>query len=346
VYADDVLAAGLAPSGAGDGEPGSMAGNSPVALPPGLSVGIGAATPTGASPGSEALIPIGLAGARMVMAADASGAVCRLAAPPIAVRLAEVTVVAVSGTVSSAWSCRWAEPAFTAPRSHEAVPSALPQPKLKCGVPAPAGFACSRIVASGTVPPVAQAYTAHWVACPRSPLCCRGSTSTHRLTCAVAAAAPALAMAAVKTMAPRAAALAVDVGVAVAGVGVGVVGVGVGVAVVGVGVGVVGVGVGVVGVGVGVAVVPVGVGVGVAVVGVGDGVGVAVFLAVGLGDAAAACSGSHDSPLAPAVLARAVLAADATLPTLAATMPNEITVSRTLPAATVTTGRRARAKRI
>lgn len=109
-----------------------------------------------------------------------------------------------------------------------------------------------------------------------------------------------------------------------------------GVAVVSVGVGV---GVGVVGVGVGVAVVAVGVGVGVAVVCVG--VGVAVFLTVGLGDAAAACSGSHDWPLAPAALA-----AEAAVPALAATMLNEITVSRTLPAATVTTGRRARAKRI
>jgi hypothetical protein len=305
------------------------------------------------------------------MAADAAGSVCRFAALPVAVRLTDVTVVAVRGTVSCAWSCRRAEPASTAPRLHEDVPSALPQPKLKSGVPAPAGDVRSWILASGTLPPVAQADTAQCVCCPRSPLCCKGTIPTHNLTCAVPAAArtplpaaaPAapsdLAMAAVKTMAcPRAlpavalaaVALLADVGVAVAGagvvaVGVGV-GVGVGVAAVGVGVGVgvgvaaVGVGVGVAAVGVGVGVGVVAVGVGVAVVCVGEGVGVAVFLAVGLGDAATAWRGSHDSRLPAAVPAAAAA------PAVAATMLPATTVTRTLPAATVTTVRRPRAKRI
>ncbi len=147
------------------------------------------------------------------MDADATGSVCRLAALPVAVRLTDETVAAVRGTVNCAWNCRCAEPASTAPRLHEDVPSSLPQPKLKCGVPPPAGAVCNLIVASGTLPPVVQADTAHWVACPSSMLCCNGRTSTHKLTGAVPAAAsrprceaapaavPALTMAAVSTMA-------------------------------------------------------------------------------------------------------------------------------------------------
>jgi hypothetical protein len=176
-------------------------GNRPEALPPGLSVGIGAETPIGATAGSDAVAPTGVGGARTVMDADAFGSVCRFAALPVAVRLTDATVAAVSGTVSCAWSCRGEELASTAPRLHEDVPSALPQPKLKSGVPPLAGVVRSWIVASGTLPPVVQADTAHWITCPRSPLCCRGTTPTHKLTCAVPAAAAALAMAAVKTIA-------------------------------------------------------------------------------------------------------------------------------------------------
>ena len=104
---------------------------------------------------------------------------------PVTVRLTDVTDVAVTGTVTCAWSCRGAEFASTAPRSHEDVPSALPQPKLKPGAPPLAGVACSWIVASGTSPPVVQALTVHCAARPRSVLACALATSTQRLTCVV-----------------------------------------------------------------------------------------------------------------------------------------------------------------
>jgi len=104
---------------------------------------------------------------------------------PVTVRLTEVTADAVAGTVSWAWSCRGADLASTAPRSHEGVPSSLPQPKVKTGDPPLAGDACSWMTASGMFPPVAQALTFHWAECPRSLLACAGATSTQRLTCVV-----------------------------------------------------------------------------------------------------------------------------------------------------------------
>jgi hypothetical protein len=104
---------------------------------------------------------------------------------PMTVKLTDVTVDAVTGTVTSAWSCRGAEFASTAPRSHEDVPSALPQPRVKPGAPPLAGVACNWIVASGTSPPVVQALTVHWAACPRSVLACARATSTQRLACEV-----------------------------------------------------------------------------------------------------------------------------------------------------------------
>ena len=94
-----------------------------------------------------------------------------------------MTAVAVTGTVSCAWSCRGAELASTAPRSHEDVPSALPQPKLKPGAPPVTGDAWSWMAASGTFPPVVQTLTVHWAECPRSLLACVLATSTQRLTC-------------------------------------------------------------------------------------------------------------------------------------------------------------------
>ncbi len=72
----------------------------------------------------------------------------------------DFTVDAVDGTMDSAWSCRWADFASIAPRSHEAVPLLLPQPKLNCGVTS-AGVACSRTVALGMFPPLVQALTTH-----------------------------------------------------------------------------------------------------------------------------------------------------------------------------------------
>ena len=190
-------------------------GNSPEALPPGLgnedgdtgrvgrasAVAPGGVGDTAAGVGDTAAgvgdtaagvgdtaagvggTAAGAGGARMVMASDTAGSVRRLAALPVAVRLTDVTVDAVAGTVSCAWSSRIVEVASTAPRSHEAVPSPCPQPKLKIGAPAPEGVACSWSLTSGTFPPVVQASTAQWAACPRSRLCCRSPTPTHTLTC-------------------------------------------------------------------------------------------------------------------------------------------------------------------
>ena len=101
----DTLATGLAPSASG--EPGETVGNRLPALPPELSVGVGAATPSGATVDSgDKFAPIGLAGAKTTTEAAAAGSVARLAALPTTVRLTAVTFVAVSGTVTSAWNCR------------------------------------------------------------------------------------------------------------------------------------------------------------------------------------------------------------------------------------------------
>ena len=92
--------------------------------------------------------------------AAALGSLGRLAALPITVSRTDFTVDAVAGTMDSAWSCRCADFASIAPRSHEAVPLLLPQPKLNCGVTS-AGIACSRTVALGTFPPLVQALITH-----------------------------------------------------------------------------------------------------------------------------------------------------------------------------------------
>ena len=102
---------------------------------------------------------------------------------PTTVRRTDLTVEADTGTVSCAWSCRGADFASTAPRSHADVPSALPQPKLNAGAAPLVGVACSRTVASGTLPPVVQALTVHFTARPRSLLACAPATWTQRLTC-------------------------------------------------------------------------------------------------------------------------------------------------------------------
>jgi hypothetical protein len=295
-------------------------------------VRFGAETPATTSGDSGVVTPARAGDGRMVMDAEAAGSVRRFAALAVAVRLTDETA-AVRGTGTCAWSCRCAEVAFTAPRLHEDVPSLFPQPKLKLAVPLPTGVASSWIVTSGTVPPVAQAATAHWAAWPGWRLCCKGATSTHTLTGAVLA----LTMSAVKTTRPDALpAVATADGVGT-GVGVGVdvdVGVAVAVDVVGVGVGVTVV-VETVAVGVGV------VAVGVALVVVGDAVGLAeVFVAEGVGDEAVAWRGSHDS-LPPVVAAEA-----AAVPAVAARMPHEAAVSRTLPVTSVTAVPRAYANHI
>jgi hypothetical protein len=149
---------------------GSSVGNKPAALPPGLRVGLVAGMfgrlPTGSGEvtvsGACGLeVEFGVAGAVTATAADALGSVGRLAALPMAVRLTDLTVAAVTGTVSWACSCRWADFASTVPRSHEDVPSSLPQPKLNPGAPPTAGVACSRMITSERFPPVVQALTVH-----------------------------------------------------------------------------------------------------------------------------------------------------------------------------------------
>jgi hypothetical protein len=329
----ETLATGLAPSACA--EPGATVGNKLAALPPGLTVGVRAATPGGGRDDSDdKLVPGGL---DALIEAAAAGSLTRPAALPVTVRPTVVTVVARSGTVTSASNCRCAELASTAPRSHADVPLPLPQPKVKVGVPAPA-VDCSWILASGTLPPTVQAPTTHCDACPRTLLCCRGITPTHRLTGVPVAAA---AWNAVKTMAwPGASAAgAPTVGVSV-GVGADVVGAEVvGAEVVGaevVGAEVVGaevVGAEVVGAEVvGAEVVGADV-VGAEVAGTEVvGVGVA-FVGDALGDALADCMGSQDSLLPVAVAAAA-------LPVMAATAPPEAAVSRALPAIKVTARRR------
>jgi hypothetical protein len=96
----DTLATGLAPTVP---EPGATEGNRPAALPPGLIVGVGNAKPDAAAMlgSGDTLAPAGLPGARTPMEVDAAGAVARLAALPVTVRLTAV-MVAVSGTLTSA----------------------------------------------------------------------------------------------------------------------------------------------------------------------------------------------------------------------------------------------------
>ena len=120
---------------------GLRVGNRPEALPPGLSVVpvVGLVTemwgrvPTGSGDvdGAGDLTDADPAIATLV---DAIGSMGRLAALPITVSRTDFTVDAVMGTMDSAWSCRSADFASIVPRSHEAVPSLLPQPKLNCGV--------------------------------------------------------------------------------------------------------------------------------------------------------------------------------------------------------------------
>jgi hypothetical protein len=92
--------------------------------------------------------------------AEAAGFAVRLAAVPVTVSLTDVTDDAVVATVDSAWSCRCADVASIAPRSQDAVPSSLPQPKLNLGATLE-GVACSLTVASVRLPPVVHALTTH-----------------------------------------------------------------------------------------------------------------------------------------------------------------------------------------
>jgi len=137
---------------------GLRVGNRFAALPPGLSVGPVVGTPGSVPTGSGDVA--GVTVPEIATVADDVGSLGSLAALPITVSRTDVTADAVTGTVDSAWSCRWADFASIAPRSHDAVPSLLPQPKLNVGVTL-AGVACSRTIALGTFPPVVQAFTTH-----------------------------------------------------------------------------------------------------------------------------------------------------------------------------------------
>jgi hypothetical protein len=161
----DVAASCQARPGSVCGDCGAIVGNRPEALPPGLSVRLGAETPATTLGNSDVVTPATAGDGRIVMDAEAAGSVRRFAALAMAVRLTDETAAAaVRGTGTCAWSCRCAEVAFTAPRLHEDVPSLFPQPKLKLAVPLPTGFASSWIFTSGTLPPVVQAATVHWAA--------------------------------------------------------------------------------------------------------------------------------------------------------------------------------------
>jgi hypothetical protein len=361
-----VLAAGAAYSGPGGGaaEPldGATAGNSPEALPPGLSVvsGVGADTPTGLSAGTVgSLAPTALAGARMVTDPDARGLVGREAALMVAVSSTAEAVV-VEGMVTWACSCRAAALSSTGPSVHVPVPSLWPQPELNPGVPAPFGLASSRTVAAATLPPSAHAATDQVATCPASLLDSSGMTSTHRLTdctvSAVSTAARAGPVAAAASATPVLAGAEADGDPAAESVGEAEDGVGAGVDVLGVGVAGDGDEAGSVVVvvvadgdddepvvvgeddGDGEVVLGVGVAVGEALA---DGAGGGELLAAdGLGDAVATSSGSHDWAgvgVAPAAAA---------VPAVAASAPAEAAASRTPLAVAVTTGRIVRARRM
>jgi hypothetical protein len=165
-------------------------------LPPGLSVGFAVGMSGRPVTGSGVVVVSGsgvlvlvlvlvlvaaAAAAVMVTFADAIGSLGKWAALPVAFSTTELTVDAVAGMVSCAWSCRLADFASIAPRSHDEVPSLLPQPKLNFG-DSLAGVVVRRMVESGTSPPVVQALTTQWTGSPRLLLDCERVTSTQRLT--------------------------------------------------------------------------------------------------------------------------------------------------------------------
>jgi hypothetical protein len=146
---------------------GLTVGKRPEALPPGLSVapvvGLVVVTPGRVPTGSGDVLGVGGVTDVVPLIAtvtDAFGSLGRLAALPITASRTDFTADFVTGTMDSAWSCRWADFASIAPRSHDAVPLLLPQPKLNCGVTLD-GVATSRTVALGTFPPLVQALTIH-----------------------------------------------------------------------------------------------------------------------------------------------------------------------------------------
>jgi hypothetical protein len=192
VFATDRVCCGscLAAGGSADG---LSVGNRPAALPPGLSTGLalgrngrfptlsGDTSVVPGAVGSAELVVAGLAAVTDVVA-DACGSLVRPVVLATAVKRTEATVVAEAATAIVACSWRRAEFTSSVPRAHDALPSWLPQPKLKVGFRL-AGAEIRRMVAAGTLPPCAQAVTVHRAVCPRWMLVLAGCTATQRLTC-------------------------------------------------------------------------------------------------------------------------------------------------------------------
>lgn len=150
---------------AGGSADGWSVGNRPDALPPGLSAWLAPGKKGRLSTVSGDTLMVGpsaLGSAELVavlaamteVVADACGPLVRFVALATAAKRTEVTVVAEAATAIFACSWRWAEFAASVPRAHDALPSWLPQPKLKAGFRL-AGVAISRMVTLGTSPPFA-----------------------------------------------------------------------------------------------------------------------------------------------------------------------------------------------
>jgi hypothetical protein len=91
--------------------------------------------------------------------------------------LTDVTADAVTGTATCTWNWRGEDCASTVPSLHTDVPSPLPQPKLKNGVPTAAGATVRDSAVTCAFPPVVQAVTVHPAVRPRSLLACADVTS-------------------------------------------------------------------------------------------------------------------------------------------------------------------------
>lgn len=132
--------------------------------------------------GSAELVGLAATAVTFVVAvACGSLSLVRFAVLAKAVKRTDVTEVAEAATGTLACSWRWADFASRAPRSHDALPSWLPQPKLKVGFTL-VGAVTKRTVASVRSPPWVQAVTVHRAVCPRWMLVFAGCTSTQRLT--------------------------------------------------------------------------------------------------------------------------------------------------------------------
>jgi hypothetical protein len=169
----------------GGDDDGLSVGNSPPALPPGLSVepepfklfelpepSRKGRLPTGSGEEVVLEVPVPVPAAEAAftsIATAACGSVGRWAALPVTFNRTDDTEVSVDGTTTCASSSRCADEESISPRLQDAVPSLLPQPKLNTPDTI-VGVAARRTVASGTFPPSVQALTTHRAVWPRSML--------------------------------------------------------------------------------------------------------------------------------------------------------------------------------